>query len=230
MQQKQNRFSSIIVLATCVVCAVLSFSCGEGGMRLTPQPAEGPPPTASVSTSALNFGTQPIAIISSPQTVTLTNTGNSTLNITRVEVTAASAGSFTQNNTCGKSVTAGDTCRIAVLFTPGSVATQSAALTIADDTATSPHTVALSGKGEHDVILAWSPSPSRGVDGYIVLRTTATRASATGLTLTPIAGTTYVDTQVKAGKRYQYWIRAVSAKGIPQSSDSPPVSATIPSP
>ncbi len=199
-------------------------------MRLTPQPAEGPPPTASVSTSALNFGTQPIAIISSPQTVTLTNTGNSTLKTTRVEVTGSSAGSFAQNNTCGKTLAAGETCRIAVLFTPGSVATQSAVLAIVDNSATSPHTVSLSGKGQHDVVLAWSPSPSRGVDGYIVLRTTATRASATGLTLTPIAGTNYIDTQVKAGKRYQYWVRAVSSLGIPQSSDSPPVSATIPSP
>jgi fibronectin type 3 domain-containing protein len=106
-----------------------------------------------------------------------------------------------------------------------------ASLTIADNASGSPQSVSLSGTGTHDVILTWTPSATPGVTGYNVYRgTTSGAESATPVNSSPIAGTTYVDTNVKAGQAYYYVVTAISSNGITQSSDSNQASATVPSP
>jgi N-acetylneuraminic acid mutarotase len=88
--------------------------------------------------------------ISAAQSATLTNSGNATLNITGITVTGTNAADFaiaTGSNACGTTLAAGANCLIYITFTPASVATFSATLSVADNAAGSPQTATLSGTG-----------------------------------------------------------------------------------
>ena len=71
-------------------------------------------PTATLSPAKLTFAKTPIGQTTS-LSVTLTNTGNSTLNLSNVAITGTYA---VQSNTCGAQVLAGANCSITVGFTP----------------------------------------------------------------------------------------------------------------
>jgi hypothetical protein len=87
-------------------------------------------------------------VTSTAQTVTLTNTGDATLNFTSIVVTGTNAGDFTQTNNCGSSLTAGSNCTIGATFFPTTTETETAAVTITDNSAGgSPQTVTLTGTG-----------------------------------------------------------------------------------
>jgi len=89
--------------------------------------------------------------------------------------------------------------------------------------------VALSGTATHDVILSWGGSS--GAAGYDVYRGSSSGSeSSTPLNTEPIAGTSFTDTNVQAGRTYYYKITAVAANGSTQSESSLEVSATVPSP
>ena len=103
----------------------------------------GTAPVVSLSTSALTFAGQLAGISSSAQTVTLSNTGNDTLNITSI----AASGDFAQTNNCGTSLSAGGNCTISVTFNPTALGTRTGTVTITDNAAGSPETVSLSGTG-----------------------------------------------------------------------------------
>ena len=155
---------------------------------------------ASLSPSSLNFGNEPVDVISSSQVVTLNNTGNAALSITSIAFTGANATDFTQVDTCGATVAAGGNCTIAILFTPLASGARAASLTITDNASGSPQSVSLSGTGTHDVILTWTASVTSGIAGYNVYRgTTSGGESSTPLNSTPINGTTYTDENVTAG-------------------------------
>ncbi len=100
-------------------------------------------PVAQLSPTNLNFGTVTVGQSSSPQTVTLSNTGNQALSITSI----GASGDFTQSNTCGSSVAAGASCAISVVFTPSTTGTRTGTLSVADNAAGSPQTVSLTGTG-----------------------------------------------------------------------------------
>ena len=65
----------------------------------------------------LDFGAQLINTTSSPKSVTLTNTGDATLDISSIGITGPS-GNFSETSTCGSSLLAGASCSIAVTFRP----------------------------------------------------------------------------------------------------------------
>ncbi|MBV9300580.1 MAG: VCBS repeat-containing protein [Acidobacteriaceae bacterium] len=102
---------------------------------------------ASISPGSLAFGNQNIAATSGAQSVTLTNTGGSSLAITTIGITGAQASDFIQSNNCGSSLGAGASCTISVSFAPIAGGARSASLTFADSAANSPQTVALNGTG-----------------------------------------------------------------------------------
>jgi hypothetical protein len=101
--------------------------------------------TASVSTSSLAFGSQLIGTSSStPQTVTLTNSGPGSLAI----VSISASGDYAQTNNCGTSLAAGANCTIGVTFTPTWSGTRLGAINIGDTDASNLQMVALTGKGQ----------------------------------------------------------------------------------
>src|SRR5215471_11803667 len=101
--------------------------------------------TAVLSPTSINFGPVQAAHSSAPQNVTLSNTGNATLNITSIGFTGLNPADYTQTNNCGTQVLAGGNCTMAVTFKPTRTGIRKANLTVTDDAANSPQTVALSG-------------------------------------------------------------------------------------
>jgi len=97
----------------------------------------------------LPFGTVLVGTSSQPQTTTLTNTGNKTLNITSITIPAGPhQGDWTQTNTCGPSIAAGQSCTITVIFKPTATGPRDAVVSISDDSDDRPQPVLLSGKGQ----------------------------------------------------------------------------------
>jgi len=108
-------------------------------------------PVAQLVPTSINFGDELINTTSPTQTVTLTNTGNATLNITNVSISTA----FKLQNNCGTTLTAGSNCTMLVAFKPTSVGSFSGTLSVTDNAPGSPQTVSLSGFG---TLVTLSPS------------------------------------------------------------------------
>jgi len=104
-------------------------------------------PVVSLSPSSLSFGNQPLGTTSTPQNVTLTNTGSSSLSISGIGITGQNPGDFAQNNNCGTSVATGASCTFTVTFTPTASGSRSATLNITDNAGGSPQHVSLAGTG-----------------------------------------------------------------------------------
>jgi hypothetical protein len=104
-------------------------------------------PVAQVTPSSLNFGSVVSGSTSAVQAVTVTNTGNAALTINSIAIAGTNPSDFAETNTCGVTLSSGASCTVSVSFTPASAAGFSATLSIADNAAGSPQTVALSGTG-----------------------------------------------------------------------------------
>jgi Beta-propeller repeat/HYDIN/CFA65/VesB-like, Ig-like domain len=107
----------------------------------------------TVSPTSLTFGDQKVGTVSAAQTVTITNTGTSTLSISQI---AASA-DFVQTNTCGATLNVlnvGQSCTVSISFQPTASGARSGSLSITDNASGSPQGVALSGNGTADFSLA----------------------------------------------------------------------------
>ena len=127
---------------------------GDGGLDLAV--ANGSSNTISVflqllpvdlNPTNLTFGNIHVGSVSGSQPITLTNSSGSALNFTSIGFTGASSGDFSQNNTCGVSLVNNSTCAINSTFTPVVSGARAATLTIIDNAANSPHTMAVSGAG-----------------------------------------------------------------------------------
>src|SRR2546425_763316 len=100
-------------------------------------------PRVTLSTTSLNFASQPVGSTSAAQIVTLTDSGSGTLIITSI----VPGGDFAQTNTCGRSLAAGAECTITVAFKPTAVGRREGSLTITDNAPGSPHVITLTGEG-----------------------------------------------------------------------------------
>jgi hypothetical protein len=100
-----------------------------------------------VSPTSLSFGDQTVNIASAPKNVTLSNSGNTALSIGSIALAGANVPSFSQTNNCGSTLAADGSCTIAVRFKPNSAVSKSASISIHDNAAGSPQSVALSGTG-----------------------------------------------------------------------------------
>jgi hypothetical protein len=96
----------------------------------------------------LNFGGV-IVGDSSSQRTTLTNVGNTQLNILGITITGSDPGDFSQQNTCDGVVRARQSCTITVKFTPTQTGVRTANVSVSDNGRNSPQQVSLSGVGQH---------------------------------------------------------------------------------
>ncbi len=114
--------------------------------------------TATVSPASLNFSNQPVGLASSSQNVTITNTGNVTLNLATAVISGTAAGDYSQSNFCVPgSITPARTCSFSIAFTPTATGSRPATLTITDDAGT--QTIALAGTGTAaNVAIGFSPA------------------------------------------------------------------------
>jgi hypothetical protein len=96
-----------------------------------------------LSGNSLVFGNQPLGTTSATQSITLSSTGETALNITSI----AASGDFAETNTCGATVASGASCTITVTFTPTANGTRTGPITITDNAPGSPQVITLTGTG-----------------------------------------------------------------------------------
>jgi uncharacterized repeat protein (TIGR01451 family) len=104
-------------------------------------------PAITLSPGSLVFSSRLVGTSSSPLPVSLTNSGNATLNIASIAITGTNAGDFSQTNTCGSTLGAGLTCAINVVFKPTDGGQRTAGVAITSDARGSVPVVTLSGTG-----------------------------------------------------------------------------------
>jgi hypothetical protein len=101
----------------------------------------------SLSATSLSFAARNQGTTSIPQTVTLTNVGDTTLIVSAVTLTGANTADFPiQTNTCS-SLAPNASCTVSVSFSPTASGLRNANLVILSNAATSPDMVQLSGTG-----------------------------------------------------------------------------------
>jgi hypothetical protein len=104
-------------------------------------------PQASLSAYSLNFGKQKVGTTSAAQTVTLTNTGTTSLSLTTLNL--GGDFSFATGTTCtsGETLVAGASCLIKVNFTPTAKGARAGSVTIKDNALLKQQIIVLAGTG-----------------------------------------------------------------------------------
>jgi hypothetical protein len=122
-------------------------------------------PAATANTAGLTFPNQPQSTISDAQTLTLSNTGDAPLRITRAEIVGASPEDFVAaNDTCTReTLAAGAACSVRVRFAPTAAGARAATLRITSNAA--QQDVALSGEGAAPPTTGPGPSGPAGPPG-----------------------------------------------------------------
>ena len=106
-------------------------------------------PTASLTPSApsLAFPGTTVYTAATAQSITLTNTGLSTLTLSGYNFVGANAGDFFYTTTCGTTLSINAACTVTVTYTPINTGTSNAYLTVTTTDAASPTAIALAGTG-----------------------------------------------------------------------------------
>lgn len=129
-------------------------------------------PVASLSPASLTFAAQTVSTTSSSQNVTLSNTGDATLDISSV----TASGDFAETNNCGTTLSAGNHCTVSVKFTPTAPGARTGTLTVTNDAVNgSSQSTSLTGAGV-DFSLSVSPSSATVTHGSSVNATVTVSA------------------------------------------------------
>jgi hypothetical protein len=123
----------------------------------------GTAPGVTLSPSTLSFGSENVGSATSPQTVTLTNSGSGSLTISNITFTGANPGDFGETNSCPISpaqLASGNACVISITFQPTATKARSAFLSVTDTAPGSPQTVGVSGTGTQPAV---SLNPASGL-------------------------------------------------------------------
>src|SRR2546427_579723 len=183
----------------------------------------------TASPTSLSFGNVTVGSTSAPQTVTLTNSGNSSVSISQINVSGS--GFSASGLTAPLTLAAGQTASFSVVFASTTAGTAIGNVSLVSNATNSP-TIALSASGVQPIPLArtlsWNPSLS-AVVSYNVYRGTQSGGSYQKLNSLPAPTTTYTDNSVLAGQTYFYVVTAVDSRNV-QSVHSKGGSTTIPSP
>ena len=182
----------------------------------------------NVSPTSLNFGSITTATSSAPQTITLTNTGNSNVTISQMSVIGA-----------GYSITGGgapvtlsplQTLTLTALFSPTAAGSVNGSISIVSNANGSPASVSLSGTGvapvQHSVALTLKAGTST-VSGYNVYRSTVSGTGYIKLNSSLVSGLTYTDSSVQNSTTYFYVATGVDSGGK-ESTYSNEMQAVIP--
>jgi hypothetical protein len=210
---------------------VMSSSGGLSICNITlsssPTTIAGSPSTLTANVSSLNFGSTGLAS-SAQRSVTLTNTGSSSVTISGISVSGA--GFTAGGSASGLTVSPNQTATVSATFSPFSIGSLAGSLTITSNAKNSPITIALSGTGvassTHSVTLSWSAGSST-VAGYNIYVSPSSGGPYSLLNSSPVPSTSYVDTNVLAGDTYYFRITSVSSSYL-ESAPSAAVQAVIP--
>ena len=184
----------------------------------------------SLNTGSLSFGDQNIGTTSAAKTITLTNTGKTTLNISNIQL---NIGVFAVTHTCGSSLAAHASCYVYVSFSPVASGGQTGAITFSSTAVNSP-LVTVSGNGAANApSCTLSAMPARIPPGrpttltptcapaatsYAWTGGTCQGTTASTCTVTPAATTTYGFTGTNS-----YGSSTASATGTVKAVDLTPI-------
>ena len=181
----------------------------------------------SASPTSLSFGSLTTGT-SATQSVTLSNTGNSSVSIS--QITESGAGFSTTGIALPLSLAAGQSTSFSVAFAPMATGSLTGSITVVSNAANSPLSIALSGTGtaavSHTVSLNWTPSSST-YSGFNIYRGTTSGGPYNKIDTSMISTPSYTDAAVTAGQTYYYVATEVDSTGL-ESSYSSEVSAMIP--
>ena len=122
-------------------CGWLLFVSATGASGQSPAPS----PRLTISPTNVVFPATPVGSADAPQTITITNATNSTIQLQEV---IASGIDFGQSNDCPKELAAGAKCSIQIVFKPAIPGERIGNLQIVASDGNVPHFVALNGTGE----------------------------------------------------------------------------------
>jgi Abnormal spindle-like microcephaly-assoc'd, ASPM-SPD-2-Hydin len=176
-----------------------------------------------MSPSSLSFGNVTVGTTSSLP-ATLTASGASVT----ISSAASSSGLFSMPGVSFPlTINSGQSVALNVVFSPQSSGTASGTLTFASNASNSPAAEALSGTGAMPYVsLSWGPSTSQ-VSGYNVYRCPVANCTYAKMNSSPMANTSFTDSNVSLGQSYYYVTTAVSTSGV-ESGYSNQVEAVIP--
>jgi hypothetical protein len=181
----------------------------------------------SLSTNAVSFGSLDTGT-NSTQTVSVTNTGNTNVQIS--QFTVGGAGYSLSGATAPVTLTPSQGMTFNIIFSPTVAGSVSGTVTITSNGTSSPATISLSGDGvvpvPHTVALTWTASTS-AVSGYNVYRSTTSGTGYAKLNASLVPAVNYSDSSVVNGTTYYYVTTAVDPGGN-ESSYSNEASADIP--
>lgn len=184
--------------------------------------------TLTATPTSLNFGNEPVGSANT-LSVSLKNTGNSSITISGVSPTAMDV--VAGGGISGATLAPGQTATLSVTFAPKQAETMSGTVKISSNATGSPTSVGVAGVGVastgHSVTLNWVASTSPNVSGYNVYRATGVTGAYAKLTASPVSGTKYTDTSVVNGQTYLYAVTAVNSSAV-ESPHSTPATAVIP--
>ncbi len=179
----------------------------------------------SASPTSLAFGSLTTGTTAT-QSVTISNTGNSSISIS--QVAASGAGFNASGIALPLSLAAGQSTSFNVNFAPASTGNLAGSVTVVSNATNSPLVVALSGTGaapaSHTVLLSWTPGSST-FSGFNIYRGTTSGGPYTKVDTSMISSTSYVDAGVSSGHTYYYVATELNSGGT-ESGYSSEVSAT----
>jgi Abnormal spindle-like microcephaly-assoc'd, ASPM-SPD-2-Hydin len=222
----RSQQGSVAVLDTVGVMSSAG-ALGVCNVTLSTTTASASSSTLSANVSTLNFGNTGLA--SSKQlSVTLTNTGSSSVTVSGVSVSGA--GFTASGSASGLTVSAGKSISVPGTFTPYAIGAVSGKLTVSSNAKNSPASIALSGTGvassTHSVALSWNASSS-AVAGYNVYVSASSGGPYSLVNTSPVPSTGFIDTNVQAGATYHFYITSVSSS-YQESAPSASVQASVP--
>jgi uncharacterized repeat protein (TIGR03803 family) len=111
-------------------------------------------PGSTLSPTSEAFGNQVVNTTSASKTMTLKNSGTAALSISSITITGTNAADFHETNTCPATLNPAATCTIGLTYTPTITGSETAHLTVTDNAANSPQTLALTGAGILPVVVS----------------------------------------------------------------------------
>lgn len=183
----------------------------------------------TVGPTSLSFGTVAAGKTAS-QTLTLTNTGNDKVNITKVTISGAGFAMTGWSSPVNLDST--QSLTLDVMFDSTATGSHTGMLTVASTASGSmtvplSATIAAAAPAAHSVGLGWDASSSASIAGYNVYRSGSQSGPFTRLNGSLVSGLTYTDSTVVGGDTYYYVTTAVDAKGD-ESPHSNTAKAVIP--
>jgi sugar lactone lactonase YvrE len=132
------------------------------------------PGTITITPSPLPFGLEGLGSTSSPETLTVSNTGNTAVTFTSIAMTGDFAGATLAQ--CPSIAVDAKPCTFQITFTPTAAGTRNGTITFTDNATGSPQTVTLTGTG---VAVAIGISPTSLTFGSQAVGTTSAAQTVT---------------------------------------------------